>query len=162
MPAETAYKSLIFAICLECTPIQVIDNQGNCGCNPKPALRKATLCPHQDWENSCPNPCDPGELSARHSVQFEKEIPGMESLPGPITWKSGQFLEQSSAWRGGQCSAKTEKQLARSPFLEQQQGSKYQVELNPPPKILTGLTEKEAQATAESCAWLMDDIFANR
>ena len=54
------------------------------------------------------------------------------------------------------------KQPARSPFQEQQHGSNYQVELTPPPKILTGLTGKESQAIAEAYARRLDDIFANR
>lgn len=162
MPAETPYKGLIVAVCHECHPLRVIDDQCNCGCDPKPAVRRATLCPRRDWASSCPNPGDPGELSARHGVQFELAVPPLEAQPEPITWKPGPYPEQSAAWCGRQLWAAMTKQHSNSPFLEQINGSRYRVELTPPPKVLEGLTEQEATAIAEAYTNLMDDIFANR
>lgn len=115
MLAESTYKDCSSPSATPAIPSRSATTKATAAANPQPALRKATLCPCQDWESSCPNPGDPGELSARHGIQFETEIPTTESLSGPITWQPSQFPEQSSVWRGGQCWAKMENNPPAAP-----------------------------------------------
>ena len=170
MPAETEtpapYAGQLVAVCHECSPLKVIDDQGNCHCGQEPpTLRHAYLGRREDWAAACPNPGDPSLLSSKHGVIFENlyEHPDVD-LPGPVTWKTPAQAEPGTreVHCGGRVWAQRYDQHARSPYLEQLYGRRYRLELTPPPKILTDLTEKEAKAIAEAYANLLDAIFTNR
>lgn len=156
------YKGTIVAVCHECKPIQVIDDQGNCGCDPKLQTRQASLCPRKDWANACPNPGDPERLSRQHGVTFEIVFQPNGWLPGILTWKADQETAQKQQLHlGGRTWAVLEKKQNR-PFLDRIDGGRCRLELTPPPKVLDNLTPEEARKIAEAYARLMDDIFANR
>lgn len=160
--ATSAYTGTLVAVCHDCHPIRVIDDQGNCGCAPKPAQRRATLCPRKDWQNSCPNPGDPGVLSARHGVTFEIIAQPDGWLSGMVHWNADRgFAQRQQCRAGGRVWATMEYQQNRGSFGRTNAG-RCRLELAPPPQALENLTPKEATRIAEAYARLMDDIFANR
>ena len=80
------YAGPLVAVCQECSPIQVIDDHGQCSCAPDAAgPRRATLCPRKDWAAACPNPGDPGILSAYHNVQVTIQFSRDQGY-GPAIW----------------------------------------------------------------------------
>ena len=88
IPTETPvpYAGPFVAVCQECSPIQVIDNQGQCGCGQQPAARRATLCPRPAWDSASPNPGDPGILSAYHNVQVTLQFARTDQGYGFPVW----------------------------------------------------------------------------